>query len=233
MQLGELSAGRQAPEGAELTPGSEETLHELRNPLKRPPHVHLLPPRVVRRDFSSWRRTNLPKFCGHLEEEQLQVRLGMTSEHLRPVHIFCSLWENIWHGGRFHLTLPARSVGIMRRIVARTIAQQISDVVERATAFYKHAMSTRAGTESSHALQALSELDPRATIVSTDGECVQPHLVESDDGGFDGVGAGSQILPFVRMFYGDHSTYLAQGTLLTRVVEGFWSAFGLSTGLRV
>ena len=37
VQLGELSAGRQALEGARLAPGTEETLQVLRDPEKRPP----------------------------------------------------------------------------------------------------------------------------------------------------------------------------------------------------
>ena len=99
---------------------------------------------------------------------------------------------------------------MLRTIVARTVAQQISIVVERATAPFQFAMSTRAGTECvAHALQALSELDPRATIVSIDGvsafdlisrRAMMEALMEQE--------VGSQILPFVRMFYGDHSTYL-------------------------
>ena len=100
---------------------------------------------------------------------------------------------------------------MLRRIVARTVAQQISTVVERATAPFQYAMSTRAGTECvAHALQALSELDPRATIVSIDGvsafdllisrRAMMEALMKQE--------VGSQILPFVRMFSGDHSTYL-------------------------
>ena len=42
------SVGRQAMEGAELAPGSEETLRELRNPSKRPPRARaLLPPQNI------------------------------------------------------------------------------------------------------------------------------------------------------------------------------------------
>ena len=36
---------------------------------------------------------------------------------------------------------------IVRRLVARTIAQHMSDVAEAATAPYQYALSTRAGTE--------------------------------------------------------------------------------------
>ena len=52
---------------------------------------------------------------------------------------------------------------ILRRIVGRTIAQQISAAVESATAPFQCAMSTRAGTEYvAHALQALTELGERS-----------------------------------------------------------------------
>ena len=57
---------------------------------------------------------------------------------------------------------------MLRRIVARTVTQQINTVVERATVPFQYV--TRAGTECvAHALQALSELDPRATVVSIGG----------------------------------------------------------------
>ena len=94
--------------------------------------------------------------------------------------------------------------------MARTIAQQISSHVERTTAPFQYAMSTRAGTECiAHVLQALTELDPRATIMSIDGvgafdlisrKSMLEALMEME--------SGSQVLPFVRMFYGSHSTYL-------------------------
>ena len=57
-------------------------------------------------------------------------------------------------------------------------------------------------------LQALTELDPRATIMSIDGvgafdlisrKSMLEALMEME--------SGSQVLPFVRMFYGSHSTY--------------------------
>ena len=51
VQMGELSASRQALEGAELASGSEETLKELRNPPKRPPRARApLPPQILERD---------------------------------------------------------------------------------------------------------------------------------------------------------------------------------------
>ena len=50
---------------------------------------------------------------------------------------------------------------ILRRLVARTISQQITPAVEVATAPFQFALSTRAGTECvSHVLQAMTDLDP-------------------------------------------------------------------------
>ena len=55
-------------------------------------------------------------------------------------------------------------------MVARTIAQQIGDAVERATSPFQYALKTRAGCECvSHMFQTLLDLDPRATILSVDG----------------------------------------------------------------
>ena len=59
---------------------------------------------------------------------------------------------------------------IVRRLVARTIAQQLGKVVERATAPFQYALATRAGSECiAHALQALSEVNPESTVLSIDG----------------------------------------------------------------
>ena len=98
---------------------------------------------------------------------------------------------------------------IFRRIVARTIAQQIGKEVEEATSPYQFALSTRAGTECvGHALQAKTALNKRNTILSIDGV-----------GAFDNIRRlamlrkllslpkARAILPFVLLFYGDPSTY--------------------------
>ena len=59
---------------------------------------------------------------------------------------------------------------IIHRFVARTISQQLSSVVERATAPFQYAFSTKSGGECIvHALQALTDLDERATVLSIDG----------------------------------------------------------------
>ena len=97
---------------------------------------------------------------------------------------------------------------IIRRLVGRTIAQQLGPAVERATSPFQYALSTRAGCECvAHALQALCETDPQSTVLSIDGVSA-----------FDLISRGAMMqglrevkeeaLPFVRLFHGQPSTYL-------------------------
>ena len=59
---------------------------------------------------------------------------------------------------------------MVRRLVTRTIAQQIRGPVEKATSPFQYALSTRAGIECiAHAIQAITDADPRATVLSVDG----------------------------------------------------------------
>ena len=92
--------------------------------------------------------------------------------------------------------------------MARTMSQQLSPAVERATSPFQYAMTTRAGCECvAHALQGLTEIDPEVTVTSIDGLGV-----------FDMISRGAMLeglrrvlgpaLPFTRMFYGRSSEYL-------------------------
>ena len=50
---------------------------------------------------------------------------------------------------------------LLRRLVARTMAQQLEPAIERATAPFQYALTTRAGTECvAHVVQALTDADP-------------------------------------------------------------------------
>ena len=53
-----------------------------------------------------------------------------------------------------------------RRVVDRTVAQQVSKAVEEATAPFQHVLKTESV---SHVLQTLTDLDVRTTILSVDG----------------------------------------------------------------
>ena len=53
---------------------------------------------------------------------------------------------------------------LVRRLVARSIGQQISSAVAEATSPFQHALTTKAGGESvAHAIQSLTDLHSRAT----------------------------------------------------------------------
>ena len=59
---------------------------------------------------------------------------------------------------------------IVRRLVACTMSQQMMEEVQSATAPFQYAMSTKGGCECiAHALQGLTEMNGRATVMSIDG----------------------------------------------------------------
>ena len=93
---------------------------------------------------------------------------------------------------------------IVRRLVARTISQQIGSVVESATAPFQYALSTRAGCECvAHALQALSEVDERTTIMSMDGTSAYDLISRRAMlAGLAHIEGGREVLPFVKLFFG-------------------------------
>ena len=99
---------------------------------------------------------------------------------------------------------------IVRRFVARTMSQQLMESVQAATAPFQYAMSTKSGCECiAHALQGLTELNPRATVMSIDGISAYDLVSrESMLQALADVEGGSQVLSFVSMFYGAPSQYL-------------------------
>ena len=83
---------------------------------------------------------------------------------------------------------------VFRRLVARTMAQQLGPAIERATSPFQHALSTRAGTECiAHAIQAFTDLDHTGTVVSIDG-------IGAFDVGLFTVEGGDSAMPFVLQF---------------------------------
>ena len=98
---------------------------------------------------------------------------------------------------------------VVRRLVARTMAQQLSKAVEVATTSpVRHVMFMRVGTECvAHVLQVLTEI--QATIVSIDGvgaydSISRKAMLEA----LIAMPGGSQALPFVRSFSGQTSRYV-------------------------
>ena len=98
----------------------------------------------------------------------------------------------------------------LRRLVARTLAQHFAPAFDVATRPHQYALATRAGTEAlAHSLQLECEIDPTLTVLSVDGV-----------GAYDLISRlamlralrntpdAASVLPFVRLFYGQPSTFL-------------------------
>ena len=218
--------------------GRMRTLQQLQDPVRRPPRArepipgHLLTEMPVAQfDMDEH------KFLQNLRSARKGVApgpSGMICEHLRPLlenprdsHRFFLMAEQLAQGVAPEAAIHAVRVGrltalrkpdggvrgivagdVVRRLIARTMAQQMTDAVKLATSPYQYALSTRAGCECiSHVLQGLTELDYNATVLSIDGISA-----------FDLISRGAMLqalrdvspaaLPFVRQFYGNPSRYL-------------------------
>ena len=237
VQLGEISAGRQALEGACLAPGNLATLGIFTDPNRRP--------LVPRQELSQEIRRSEPLNRFELDPLTCLRKArrgaapgpsGMTSDHLFLVlesdvesdlfvqvssllavgNVPEEIIEAIRLGRMTALSKPDGGVrgivvgDVLRRLVARTIAKQIAKKVEETTAPFQYALTTKGGCECvAHILQTLTELNQETTIISIDGvgacdlisrNAMMEGLLRMED--------GDQILPFVRMFYGNPSTYL-------------------------
>ena len=98
---------------------------------------------------------------------------------------------------------------VVRRLVARTMAQQLGPQVEAATAPFQYALSSRAGSECvAHVIQGLCEVNPEATVMLIDGISAFDQISRAAmlDGLFSRCGV--KAIPFVRMFYSSPSVYI-------------------------
>ena len=99
---------------------------------------------------------------------------------------------------------------LLRRLVARSLAQQFSQHIQQACSPHQYALSTRAGTEAVvHVITSATELDPNNTIVSVDGigayDTIARHSMLQ---ALQAVPEAHRCLPFVRLFYAQPSTYV-------------------------
>ena len=182
-------------------------------------------------NVSSWTRNFSSKSSGQRGEVQ-----HMTSDHLFPLLeserdsvMFAEFAQSLAVADVPHQVLRILGLGrlialkkpdggvrgivvgdVLRRLVGRTMAKQVTKEVEAATSPFQYALSTRSGCECvTHVLQTLTELDEDATIVSVDG--IGAYDLISRKAMLDGllsVEQGEQFLLFVRSFYGAPSTYL-------------------------
>ena len=191
----ELSSARQALEGADLASGEQATLNVLRNPVRRPPaRRDPLPQELCFFQPQTKFKLDRDQFNRNLRAARKEAAgglSGMTTEHLRPLledrrglRLLGEVAERLARaevpaevmrlvrGGRLTaLSKPDGEVrgivagDVIRRLLARTVSQQLAKAAEAATAPHQYAHTTRAGCECvAHALQGLMELD--TTIVS-------------------------------------------------------------------
>ena len=240
VQVGELSAARQALEGAEIAPGNDDTLKQLSDTSKRPDRLRdPIPPEVMEYVPTMPFELDETMFLKNVRSAKRGIAggpSGMTVEHLRPLlessrdhRLFCTLAESMARGMLPQPIVEAIRLGrmtalrkndggvrgivtgdVVRRLVARTMAQQMGKTVESATAPFQYALSTRAGCECiAHALQGLCDVDPNATIISIDGISAYDQISRAAMmDGLLNVAGGGKALPFVKMFYGSPSSYV-------------------------
>ena len=178
VQMGEVSSARQALEGAELAPGTLATLTALRDPTRRvdqprdpiPPALMDLIPQLFVMDEVM--------FVKNLRSSKRGAVGGpssMTMEHLKPLlespkgtHLFygasqllavANIPQEVKDGLRLgRMTAMAKpdagvrgivAGDVIRRLTARTMAQQLGKAVVACTAPFQYALSsaspTRAG----------------------------------------------------------------------------------------
>ena len=98
---------------------------------------------------------------------------------------------------------------VLRRFVARTLAQQFGEVFREACAPFQYALSTRAGSEAFiHAVRAAVEADPRTTVLSIDGVGAYDHISSASMlTALRDHASLASLLPFSMLFYGQASRY--------------------------
>ena len=237
VQMGELSSARRALQGAAIAPGIEATRAALSDPLRRPPVLRDPIPDdilnvVPRRQFV----VDPEEFARNVRSAKRGAAggpSGMTAEHLRLIlesegdtGALCRAAQDLAEvppdvqdllrmGRLTALQKPGGGVrgivcgDIVRRLVARTIAQHFSPAVQDATSPFQYALATKAGGECvAHAIQSLTDLDCRATVLTIDG--ISAYDLISRAAMLDGlsnVKGGEAMLPFVLQFYSQPSEY--------------------------
>ena len=236
VQHGELSRARQALTGAALAPGTHETLQQLTDPTRRPPHLERpVSASVLQRPPSSL-RLNTKLFFEALRGARKGSAAGlsgMAASHLKPLLENEACMELLGCAASLfaaaqipqevsaalalaRLTALSKPNGgvrgiatgdTFRRLVSRALAKQFAQTFNHATAPFQFALQTRAGTDClAGLLRAATDLDETATVMCLDGV-----------GAFDHVSRAAflhklqevapNLVPFVLQFYGRTSVY--------------------------
>ena len=174
IQMGELSSARQALERADLAKGDRHTLGLLTDVNRRPDRPRdPLPEELTACEPMAMFDLDEQLFSRNLRSSRRGAvggPSGVTTEHLRPLlddvrgmQLFTALGSRLAKALVPQVAVDLIRVGrvtasdggvrgivagdVIRRLVARTMSQQLSEAVERATAPCQHAFTTRAGCE--------------------------------------------------------------------------------------
>ncbi|OLP83903.1 132 kDa protein [Symbiodinium microadriaticum] len=222
-RLGELSAARQALTAEPLAPANAETLTALTDPQRRPPQPYgEIHENVI--SFVPEVPAAAPGPSGYTAET---IRLVLDDEE--AASLLCDVSCLLARARLPEPAVAALSVGrivairkpsggtrglvvrdFLRRLVARTLAQQFASHFQAACNPHQYALSSRAGAEALvHTLQARTQADAHLTVVSVDAtaaydlvsrEAMLTAVKESP--------ALSPLLPFARLWYARKSVYL-------------------------
>ena len=112
---------------------------------------------------------------------------------------------------------------LLRRLIARTLAQKHREEIETATAPEQLAMGSRSGVDlATLTARAALELDPELVLLSIDGVGAFDHISrKSMFQALNELPNAREMIPFLRIFYGQQSTFL---------VSGFDDGFEVSQG---
>ena len=190
--LGELSAARQALEGAALAPGDEVTLAALRDRQRPPPEPREPIPHEIfehhpEHQFAldnDWFLHNVraSKKGAAAGPSGMTWHIFLLLRNPRDSELLCQLATEVARaelpadivkvirmGRMTALKKPQGGVrgivvgDIMRRLVARTMAKALGTKFQEATAPYQYPLTTWSGCESvAHVLQGLTDLDREA-----------------------------------------------------------------------
>ena len=238
--LGELSAARQALTSEPLAPPTEATLQQLTDPSRRPaepyrplpqdildaaPAVPLALDRTaLLANLPRARRGAAPGPSGYtaeilrlvLDEEDASQLFFEVASLLARAHVPESAVAGLALGRLVALSKPGGGtrglvVGdFLRRLVARTIAQQFAADFEAACNPHQYALSTRAGAEALvHTLQARTQADPSLTLLSVDAAAAYDLVSrEAMLTSLRDTPSTLSVLPFARMWYARESCYV-------------------------
>ena len=237
---GELSAARQALTAGPLAPRTEATLQELRDPARRPAQPYQpipehvlqfqpasptnLPAATLLANVRRARKGAAPGPSGLtaetlrliLDEESITNNFVAVATRLAQANIPPAISAALGLGRLVALSKPNGRVrgivvgDLLRRVVARSLAQHHAHTFQQACSPHQYALSTRAGSEAVvHAITSLTELEPTSTILSIDGIGAYDTIARASMlQALAEVEGANTCLPFVRQFYATTSTYI-------------------------